>query len=69
MEIKEWDVGNQWEKSEPCPESIKLLSSANSISSHRFSFNKVDIGHVIAYLTSNSFITLLYIQITSLPNI
>lgn len=39
--IKEWDGGNQWEKFEPWPESIKMLSSGNSISSHRFNFNKV----------------------------
>lgn len=41
MEIKEWDVGNQWEKFEPWPESIKQMFYGNSIPRHRFSFNKV----------------------------
>lgn len=40
-EMKEWDVGNQQGKFEPWPESIKLLSSGNSISTDRFNFNKV----------------------------
>lgn len=41
MEIKEWDAGNQWEKFEPWPESIKQMFYGNSISRHRSSFNKV----------------------------
>lgn len=39
--MKEWDVANQQGKFEPWPESIKLLSSGNSISTDRFNFNKV----------------------------